>query len=362
MPLQGVLEVLPDGYGFLRDARNSYQSTNQDPFLPAGMIRETGLRSGCSVNGIGAVRNGKLQVHKIESIEGVGPDQFGQRQEFTKLTSIDPIEPLRIAEGNDLSMRILDLITPIGKGQRGLIVAPPRTGKTILLQKLANSIVEQHPEVHLMMVLVDERPEEVTEMRRSIKAEVIHSSNDHPSERHIKVVEMVLERARRMVEMGNDVVILLDSLTRVARAYNSQTKGSGRTLSGGLDIRTMAKPREFFGAARKAEEGGSLTIIATALIDTGSRMDEVIFEEFKGTGNMELFLHRPLADRRIWPAIHIHQSGTRKEEKLRPPEVQRKVNMLRRALADASPEDALQLLRSKVEKTASNDQFFSMLS
>ena len=264
-------------------------------------------------------------------------------------------------QGNDPSLRIIDLIAPIGRGQRSLIVAPPRTGKTIILKKLAQVIREFHPEVHVMVVLIDERPEEVTDFKRSVDAEVIYSSNDEPATQSVRVVEIVLERARRLVEAGVDVVILLDSLTRVARAYNSQTKDRGRTLSGGLGARTMEKPREFFGAARKVEDGASLTIVATALIDTGSRMDDIIFEEFKGTGNMELVLHRGLADRRIWPAIDIKKSGTRKEEKLRSPETQRKINLVRRALSTQGTEEALRVLLSKIEKTTSNQQFLEML-
>ena len=292
---------------------------------------------------------------------GGAPEEFKEVTPFSRLTCIDPIERLEVDQGNDPSLRIIDLIAPIGRGQRSLIVAPPRTGKTIILKKLAQVIGEFHPEVHLMVVLIDERPEEVTDFKRSVDAEVIYSSNDEAATKSIRVVEIVLERARRLVEAGVDVVILLDSLTRVARAYNSQTKDRGRTLSGGLGARTMEKPREFFGAARKVEDGASLTIVATALIDTGSRMDDIIFEEFKGTGNMELVLHRGLADRRIWPAIDIKKSGTRKEEKLRSPETQRKINLVRRALSTQSTEEALRVLLSKIEKTTSNQQFLEML-
>ncbi len=345
----------------MRQASESFQATHQDCQVPQALIRRFQLLTGCAVQGQSAVRNGRRRLESIDSVEGADPEEFHKRTPYTKMISIDPEEPLLIAETNEPEMRILDLVSPIGKGQRGLIVSPPRTGKTVLLQKLANSIAASHPEVHLFMLLVDERPEEVTEMRRSTKAQVIHSSNDHTPERHIKTVEMLLERTRRLVEGGADVVILLDSLTRVARSYNTATKGSGRTLSGGLDVRTMAKPREFFGAARNLEDGGSLTIIATALIDTGSRMDDVIFEEFKGTGNMELYLHRGLADRRIWPAIHIQQSGTRKEEKLRSAEDQRRINLLRRALAGTGAEESLQALLSKIEQTASNRQFLEMI-
>ncbi len=360
--MKGVLDVLPDGSGYLRQVENSYQDDPKDPFVPANMIRREGLRPGTDITGIAGARKGRIQLISLETAGGVDPEECRDRPAFQRLTSVDPHERLAIDASNDISMRILDLVTPIGKGQRGLIVASPRTGKTILLQKIAQSIQAAHPEVHLMVVLVDERPEEITEMRRSTHAEVIHSSNDHPPERHIKVVEMVLERSRRLVEGGQDAMILLDSLTRVARSYNSQTRGSGRTLSGGLDSRTMLKPREFFGAARKTEEGGSLTIIATALIDTGSRMDDVIFEEFKGTGNMELVLDRSIAEKRVWPAINIQKSGTRKEEKLRSEDDQRRINLLRRALADSSSAEALQVLLSKLEKTGSNKEFLSLMN
>ncbi len=288
-------------------------------------------------------------------------EEFQRFEPFSRLVCIDPIERLEIDLGNDPNLRIIDLITPIGRGQRSLVVAPPRTGKTIILKKLAQAIVEFHPEIHLMVVLIDERPEEVTDFKRSVDAEVVYSSNDEPASKHVRVVEMVLERSRRMVEAGKDVVLLLDSLTRVARAYNNQTKDRGRTLSGGLGARSMEKPREFFGAARKIEDGGSLTIVATALVDTGSRMDDVIFEEFKGTGNMELILHRGLAEKRVWPAIDIKKSGTRKEEKLRSEETQHKVNLVRRALATQSADEALRILLSKIEKTKSNSQFLSLL-
>ena len=352
---------MAEGFGFLRQTAESFQATHQDCQVPQSLIRRYSLLTGCAIEGPSAVRNGRRQLEAIKSVEGSDPEEFHLRKPYTKMISIDPEEPLLIAETNDPDMRILDLVSPIGKGQRGLIVAPPRTGKTMLLQKLANSIAASHPEVKLFMLLVDERPEEVTEMRRGSKAQVIHSSNDHSIKRHISTVEMLLERARRLVEGDADVVILLDSLTRVARSYNTATKGSGRTLSGGLDVGTMAKPREFFGAARKLEDGGSLTIIATALIDTGSRMDDVIFEEFKGTGNMELYLHRGLADRRIWPAIQIQKSGTRKEEKLRTPEDQRRINLLRRALAGTGTEESLQALLSKIEQTANNRQFLESI-
>jgi len=363
--VEGVLEVLPDGYGFLRRLENNYLPEDGDVFVPADLIRKNQIREGSTIKGQAAARrnhSGGPQLREIEIVDSVEIEEYQARAPFTKLTSIDPTERLRIDESGDLSMRIMDLLTPIGKGQRGLIVAPPRTGKTILLQKLAQAIAKVHPEVHLMIVLIDERPEEVTEMRRSTTAEVIASSSDQMADKHVRLAEIVLERARRLVEGGTDVVILLDSLTRMARAYNVQNRGSGRTLSGGLDAKTMQKPREFFGAARNAEEGGSLTILATALIDTESRMDQVIFEEFKGTGNMELMLHRPLADRRVWPAIDIHKSGTRKEEKLRAPDTQEQINLLRRILADRKVEGAMEALVGKIDKTEDNKSFLELLT
>ncbi len=364
-PVVGILEVLPDGFGFLRAKENEYQPDGEDVFVSTHIIRQHQLREGSFIRGYAAPgrnRSKGLQLKEIVEADGATPEEYARREPFQRLTCIDPIERLRIDETGDISMRILDLVAPIGKGQRGLIVAPPRTGKTVLLQKLALAVQQVHPECHLMIVLIDERPEEVTDMRRSTGAEVIASSNDEMTRKHVRVAEIVLERARRMVEAGEDVVILLDSLTRMARAYNVEQRGSGRTLSGGLDAKTMQKPREFFGAARKCEEGGSLTIIATALIDTGSRMDQVIFEEFKGTGNMELVLHRPLAEKRVWPAIDIHKSGTRKEEKMRTEEVQEQVNLLRRILADRKVEGAMEALVSKIEKTESNAEFLSLLN
>ena len=359
--VRGVLEVLSDGRGYLRLAENRYSPDGQDVFVPLELIRKHDLKTGCEITGE-AVRGRRNQrLRSVQTVMGGAPEEFKEVTPFHRLTVIDPIERLEVDQGNDPSLRIIDLIAPIGRGQRSLIVAPPRTGKTIILKKLAQVIREFHPEVHVMVVLIDERPEEVTDFKRSVDAEVIYSSNDEPATQSVRVVEIVLERARRLVEAGVDVVILLDSLTRVARAYNSQTTDRGRTLSGGLGARTMEKPREFFGAARKVEDGASLTIVATALIDTGSRMDDIIFEEFKGTGNMELVLHRGLADRRIWPAIDIKKSGTRKEEKLRSPETQRKINLVRRALSTQGTEEALRVLLSKIEKTTSNQQFLEML-
>ena len=360
----GVLEILADGYGFLRSPENCYMPSASDPHVPRQVIKRFGLSEGSFVVGtavLEARKNKSARLESVGTVDGMSPDDYKSRRSFTKLTSLDPYERFRIDETGDTSMRILDLLAPIGKGQRGLIVASPRTGKTMLLQKLAHAIADLHPEVHLMVVLIDERPEEVTEMRRTVRGEVIFSSSDTLAKNHVKVAEIVLERARRLVESGQDVVVLLDSITRMARAYNVEHRGTGRTMSGGLGAGSMAKPREFFGAARKAEEGGSLTIIATALVDTGSRMDQVIFEEFKGTGNMELVLDRELAERRIWPAIDIAASGTRKEEKLRTPEVQKRVNTLRRTLSQLSPDRAMQALIKKVDETKDNRQFLGLM-
>ncbi len=361
---EGILEILPEGFGFLRRLENRYQPHPTDVHVPRGLIRSLQLKPGSEIKGKVTTQSEggrKRQLGEVELVDGVDPAQARERPQFRELISIDPFERLRIDEFNDESMRVVDLLTPIGKGQRGLIVAPPKTGKTMLLQKLAQSISEAHPEVHLMMVLINERPEEVTEMRRTVKGEVLYSSSDEMSKKHVNVAEIVLERARRLVESGRDVVILLDSITRMARAYNIEHRGTGRTMSGGLGAGSMTKPREFFGAARKVEDGGSLTILATALIDTGSRMDDVIFEEFKGTGNMELVLSRELADRRIWPAIDIPASGTRKEEKLRDPATQRRVNLLRRALSDLSPERAMQALLRKLGETPNNQAFLEKM-
>ncbi len=361
---EGILEILPEGFGFLRRLENRYQPHPADVHVPRGLIRSLQLKPGSEIRGkVTSQSEGgrKRQLGEVELVDGVDPAQARERPQFRSLVSVDPFERLRIDAFNDESMRVVDLLTPIGKGQRGLIVAPPKTGKTMLLQKLAQSISEAHPEVHLMMVLINERPEEVTEMRRTVKGEVLYSSSDEMSKKHVNVAEIVLERARRLVESGRDVVILLDSITRMARAYNIEHRGTGRTMSGGLGAGSMTKPREFFGAARKVEDGGSLTILATALIDTGSRMDDVIFEEFKGTGNMELVLSRELADRRIWPAIDIPASGTRKEEKLRDPATQRRVNLLRRALSDLSPERAMQALLRKLGETPSNQAFLEKM-
>lgn len=358
----GVLEILPKGFGFLRDSENQFKPSDDDIFVPADLIRRQQLKPGNLIEGKAITGRGKsLQLKVVDSIDGQSPDKYRSQLPFSELTSIDPFEKFEIEKSGDITLRVIDLLAPVGRGQRGLVVAAPRTGKTMILQKFARAIAAQHPEVELMVLLIDERPEEVTDFRRSTPAKVIASSSDQGASDHIQVTEMVLERARRLVEAGRDVVILLDSITRMARAYNSEQNGGGRTLSGGLGVRTLLKPREFFGAARKAEEGGSLTIIATALVDTGSRMDDVIFEEFKGTGNMELVLDRGLADRRIWPAIDMRGSGTRKEEKMRDATDQRKVNLLRRVLSDLSREEAMRTLLQKLEKTPSNEDFLGQI-
>ena len=305
---------------------------------------------------------GSPSLVEIRTINGVPPDQFARRRHFSELTSIDPFERIRLeTEPAELSTRVIDLLTPIGKGQRCLIVAPPRAGKTTLLQKIAASISRNHSEIHLVVLLVDERPEEVTDMKRNVRGEVIASSSDDMARQHVSVARIVLERARRLVETGRDVVILLDSLTRLARAHNTATPGTGRTLSGGLDARTMEQPRRLFGAARKAEEGGSLTVIATALVDTGSRMDDVIFQEFKGTGNMELVLDRSLFEQRIYPALDIPRSGTRKEEKLFTKEELPRIHKLRRVLFEMKPRDAMIKLLDKLSKYPTNAEFLKAL-
>ena len=358
---EGVLETLPDGFGFLRSPRYSYYPCPDDIYVSPSQIRRFGMRTGAFVTG--QIRPPKeneryFALLRVEAINYEEPENLGSKANFDDLTPLYPEERLSMeGEAEGLEMRIMDLVTPIGKGQRGLIVAPPRTGKTILLQKIANSITRNSPDVDLIVLLIDERPEEVTDMERSVKGEVISSTFDEPASRHVQVAEMVIEKAKRMVEYGRDVVILLDSITRLGRAYNTEVPHSGRILSGGVDASALQKPKRFFGAARNIEEGGSLTIVATALIDTGSRMDEVIFEEFKGTGNMELHLDRRLADKRVWPAIDITRSGTRKEELLLDPEEQRRIWVLRKVLNDMSPVESMELLKTKLKAHKSNAEF-----
>ncbi len=358
---EGVLEILPDGFGFLRSPNYNYLPSAEDIYVSPAQIRRFDLKKGDTV--YGTIRSPKekekyFALLKVEKINNKPPEKARDRILFENLTPLYPDARLVMECGKEkLSPRVLDLTAPFGKGQRGLIVAPPRTGKTMILQTIANSIAINHPEVFLMVLLIDERPEEVTDMIRSVKGEVISSTFDEPPERHVQIAEMVIEKARRLVEYGHDVLILLDSLTRLARAYNTVQPHSGKILTGGIDANALHKPKRFFGAARNIEEGGSLTIIATALIDTGSRMDEVIFEEFKGTGNMELVLDRRLADRRVWPAIDLIKSGTRKEELLYHPEELEKIYVMRQALADLAPLDAMNLLIGRLKKTGSNAEF-----
>jgi transcription termination factor Rho len=357
----GVLEVLQDGFGFLRSPDYNYLPGPDDIYISPSQIKKFGLRKGDTVTG--QVRPPKDQERffallQVQTINGEPVEKAIHRPLFDNLTPLYPQNRINLETKKDeINTRILNLVTPIGKGQRALIVAPPRTGKTIFLQKIANSITENHPEIDLIVLLIDERPEEVTDMQRSVKGEVISSTFDEPQDRHVQVAEMVLEKARRQVECGKDVLILLDSITRLARAYNSVTPSSGRVLSGGIDANTMERPKRFFGAARNIEEGGSLTIIATALVETNSRMDDVIFEEFKGRGNMEVYLDRKLADRRVFPAIDIHRSGTRKEELLLTSDELNKVWILRKVLSSLSPVDAMELLIDKVGATKSNKDF-----
>jgi transcription termination factor Rho len=361
---EGVLELHPKGYGFLRNPARSYVPQQADPFVPAPLIQKLHLREGMLLAGTieaGRKGNGPRLVH-VAQIEGLEPSKY-PRRDFDDLTAIDPHEQIRLeTSAEPLTTRVMDLLTPIGKGQRGLIVAPPRTGKTILLQHIAQAVTINHPEMHVIMLLVDERPEEVTEMRRTVKGEVVGSSSDRDTTAHIRLAQLVMERAKRLAEQGKESFVLLDSLTRLARAYNKTVGTSGRTLSGGIDARAMDVPRRMFGSARKFEEGGSLTVMATALIETGSRMDDYIFQEFKGTGNMELVLDRKLADRRIYPAIDITQSGTRKEERLLAPEVHKKVTLLRRSLIALNPVQAMESLVKKLAEFPSNAAFLDRIT
>lgn len=358
---EGVLEILPDGFGFLRSPNYNYLPSAEDIYVSPAQIRRFDLKKGDTL--CGTIRPPKdkekyFALLKVDKINGRSPEKAKERILFENLTPLYPSERIVMETTKDkLSTRVLDLAAPIGKGQRGLIVAPPRTGKTILLQQIANAIACNNPEIVLIVLLIDERPEEVTDMQRIVKGEVIASTFDEPPERHVQVAEMAIEKARRLVEHGNDVVILLDSITRLARAYNTIQPHSGKILTGGIDANALHKPKRFFGAARNIEQGGSLTIIATALIDTGSRMDEVIFEEFKGTGNMELVLDRRLADRRTYPAIDLVKSGTRKEELLYHPNELEKIFLLRQAVADLAPGDAMNLLLGRLKKTGSNAEF-----
>ncbi|HZT79294.1 MAG TPA: transcription termination factor Rho [Gemmataceae bacterium] len=360
----GTLEVLPDGYGFLRSAAHNYLASPEDIYVSPSQIRRVGLRTGMVVEGpirLPIEGQENFALMQVELVNGRAPEEKLSGTVFDDLTPLHPNQRIVLeTTPEELSTRVVDLVTPIGKGQRGLIVSPPRAGKTVLLQKIALAIRANHPECYLIVLLIDERPEEVTDMLRTVagpSAEVVASTFDEPSSEHCHVSEVALEKAKRMVEDGRDVVILLDSITRLARAYNTEAPSGGKLLSGGLDSNAMQKPKRFFGAARKVEEGGSLTILATALIDTGSRMDDVIFEEFKGTGNMELHLDRRLVDKRVWPAIDINRSGTRKEELLLHPDEVDRVRMLRRVLADMHPVEAMELLTTRLRKTKSNAEF-----
>ena len=362
---EGVLEVLPDGFGFLRAPDYNYLPGPDDIYVSPSQIRKFDLQTGDTVSGqIRPPKEGEryFALIKVEAVNFEPPEQARDKIFFENLTPLYPQERLRLeSEGPNLSARVMDLMTPIGKGQRGLIVAAPRTGKTMLLQNIAQSIVKNHPEVYLIVLLIDERPEEVTDMQRSVDGEVISSTFDEPAQRHVQVAEMVIEKAKRLVEHRKDVVILLDSVTRLARAYNTVIPPSGKVLSGGLDSNALQKPKRFFGAARNIEEGGSLTIMATALVDTGSRMDDVIFEEFKGTGNMEIHLDRKLVDKRVFPAIDIQKSGTRKEELLLSGDDLNRVWVLRKVLNPLSPVEAMELLLDKMGKTRSNADFLASM-
>ncbi len=363
---EGVLEVLPDGFGFLRAPDYNYLPGPDDIYVSPSQIRKFDLHTGDTVSGqIRSPKEGEryFALIKVEAVNFEPPEKAREKVFFENLTPLYPQGRLLLeTEPENLSGRVLDLMTPVGKGQRGLIVAAPRTGKTMLLQSLATSIAKNHPEVYLIVLLIDERPEEVTDMQRSVKGEVISSTFDEPAQRHVQVAEMVIEKAKRLVEHKKDVVILLDSITRLARAYNTIVPASGKILSGGVDSNALQRPKRFFGAARNIEEGGSLTIIATALVDTGSRMDEVIFEEFKGTGNMEIHLDRKLVDRRVFPAIDIQKSGTRKEELLLPKDDLNRVYVLRKVLTPLSPVEAMELLLSKMSKTKGNAEFLGSMS
>jgi len=363
---EGVLEILQDGFGFMRSPNYNYLPSPDDIYVSPSQIRKFNLRTGDTVSGqIRPPKEGEryFALLKVEAVNYESPESVRDKIPFDNLTPLYPQTRIILEkEPKELSTRVMDLLSPIGKGQRGLIVAPPYSGKTILLQKIANSITQNHPEIYVIVLLIDERPEEVTDMQRSVKGEVISSTFDEPAERHVQVAEMVIEKAKRLVEHKRDVVILLDSITRLARAYNTVVPHSGKILSGGVDSNALHKPKRFFGAARNIEEGGSLTIIATALIDTGSRMDEVIFEEFKGTGNMELSLDRNLFQKRIYPAIDVKKSNTRKEDMLMHPDELNRVWMLRRVLNELNPTEAMELLLERLSKTKSNAEFLLSLN
>jgi transcription termination factor Rho len=363
---EGVLEILPEGYGFLRSVDYNYLPSADDIYVSPSQIKRFDLRTGDTVSGqVRPPKDGEryFALLRVEAVNFEGPEAAKDKTLFDNLTPLYPQSKINLETKNrDISTRIIDLLAPLGKGQRGLIVSPPKAGKTMILQKIANAMTENHPEVVLIVLLIDERPEEVTDMERSVQAEVVSSTFDEPAERHVQVAEMVIEKARRLVEHKRDVVILLDSITRLARAYNTVVPHSGKILSGGVDANALHRPKRFFGAARNIEEGGSLTICATALIETGSRMDDVIFEEFKGTGNMELVLDRKLSDKRIFPAIDLNRSGTRKEELLLPEGDLRKIWILRKFLSDMNPVEAMEFLISKLEQTKTNRKFLEAMN
>jgi transcription termination factor Rho len=363
---RGVLEVLPDGYGFLRSSDYNYLPSPDDIYVSPSQIKKFSLRTGDFVSGqVRPPKEGErfFALLRVEAVNGQDPEAIRERTLFDNLTPVYPTKRIGLESApGEYSMRIMDLLSPIGKGQRGLIVSPPKSGKTILLQKIANSITRNHPEIKLLILLIDERPEEVTDMERSVKGEVISSTFDEPAERHVQVADMVIEKAKRLVEAKEDVVILLDSITRLARAHNIVVPHSGRILSGGVDSNALHKPKRFFGAARNTEDGGSLTILATALIDTGSRMDDVIFEEFKGTGNMEIVLNRDLSDRRIFPAIDVNRSGTRREDLLMKEDELAKIWILRKLLSDFSPIEAMEFLLDKMRGTKNNKEFLNNMN
>ncbi len=364
----GVLEVLPDGFGFLRSPEASYLASTDDIYLSPSQIRRFNLHTGDSVEGeVRTPKDGEryFALVKVDQINGQPPEASKNKILFENLTPLFPDEPIRLERDmkgeENITGRIIDMISPIGKGQRGLLVASPKSGKTVMMQTIAHAITTNHPEVVLIVLLIDERPEEVTEMQRSVRGEVVASTFDEPATRHVQVAEMVIEKAKRLVEHKKDVVILLDAITRLARAYNTVVPTSGKVLTGGVDANALHRPKRFFGAARNIEEGGSLTIIATALIETGSRMDEVIYEEFKGTGNMEVHLERRLAEKRVYPAININRSGTRKEELLIKPELLQKIWILRKLLHDMDEIQAMEFLLDKIRQTKNNGEFFDMM-
>ncbi|MEM6797923.1 MAG: transcription termination factor Rho [Planctomycetota bacterium] len=363
-PGTGVLEMHPNGYGFLRDPSTNFSRERTDPFVPGTMIEKFGLREGLLLSGM--VQHHKRgqgpRLRELLDVDGLAPEDYLKVKDFENLTPITPEEWLPLETGPEpISTRVVDILTPLGKGQRALIVAPPRTGKTVLMQHLSHAVSQNHPDVAMIVLLIDERPEEVTDMRRNVRGEVFASSLDQDVESHVRLSQLTIERCKRLTEMGQDVFLLMDSITRLARAFNKWVGNTGRTMSGGVDIKAMDIPKKLFATARAFEEGGSLTIVGTALIDTGSRMDDLIFQEFKGTGNMELVLDRKLSDRRIWPAIDIEQSGTRREEKLLPPDHLHAATMLRRTLSSLHHVDAMEQLTSKLAKFKTNEEFISLI-